>query len=93
MSSAIPGTGKIDAEELLQLLHSKDQVGAVTCQEGNVLSDSDLEKLLDRSDLTWGEQDNKKNKNKKDIVHELAGVFQVLDSDLGEGTGLNSVTE
>ena len=48
----------------------------------------DLEKLLDRSDLTWGEQDNKKNKIKKGVVHELAEVFQVLDSDLGKGTGL-----
>ena len=55
------------------------------------MSDSDLNKLLDRSDLTWGEKD--KNKKKKVAVKEVAGVFQVLDSDIGEGLGLNSVTE
>merc|ERR1712142_1131862 len=67
---------KIDPEELLELLHSKDHVGAVTCDEGQILSDSDIRQLLDRSDLAWGDHSKKVTAKK-----EVAGLFKVLEDD------------
>jgi len=82
---------KIDAAELLRLLNSKDHVGAVTCAEGNVLSDSDLEKLLDRSDLTWAKEIAKREKAAEKKVE---GVFQVLDEEFVEQNNMfNTVGE
>jgi len=86
---------KIDPEELLKLLHSKDHVGAVACSEGEVLSKDDLSKLLDRSDLTWSSQQDAKDvktktKPKKEI--KVEGVFEVLE-DVDDHGALDSVTE
>lgn len=85
---------KIDPEELLKLLHSKDHVGAVTCSDGEVLSKEDLAKLLDRSDLTWSGQQNVKDVNKKATVKKenIKGVFEVLE-DVNDHGALDSVTE
>ena len=44
-------------QELLKLLHSKDHAGTITCADGDVLSETDLNRLLDRSNLSWGPQE------------------------------------
>ena len=49
---SIPGI-----QELLKLLHSKDHAGTITCADGDVLSETDLNRLLDRSNLSWGPQE------------------------------------
>jgi len=81
---------KINPEELLELLHSQDHVGAVTCDEGQVLSDNDIKQLLDRSDMAWG--DNSKTK-KVTAKKEVAGLFKVLEDDGAKAGGLDSVVE
>jgi len=71
----------ISPTELLQLLDSRDHVGSVTAQADSetVFSEEQLQQLLDRSDLAWG--DNQVDV-KKDSVNAVKGVFQVLDKDL-----------
>ena len=43
-----------------------------------VFSDEQLEKLLDRSDITWGLVDEKKEV-KKESTTGVKGVFQVIE--------------
>merc|ERR1719318_2282235 len=74
----------ISPTELMDLLASKDYVGAVNAEDyqktGKVFTDSQLSKLLDRSDLTWAEGEEKPAVKVED---ELKGVFKVVDQ---EGT-------
>merc|ERR1711971_1447353 len=72
----------ITAHELLSLLDSKDYVGSVVAKEkynGKVFTDEQLEKLLDRSDLSWGLGDEKKESVK--CEKSVDGVFRVIDVD------------
>merc|ERR1719389_683662 len=53
----------ISAQELLTLLDSKDYIGSMVANDkynGQVFSEEQLSKLLDRSDITWGLEDAKK---------------------------------
>jgi len=83
---------RIDPEELLKLLHSKDHVGAVACSDGEVLSKEDLDKLLDRSDLSWSGQQDVKMKATVKKENKIKGVFEVLE-DVDDHGVLDSVTE
>merc|ERR1739838_874621 len=72
----------ITAHELLSLLDSKDYVGSVVAKEkynGKVFTDEQLDKLLDRSDLSWGLGDEKKEPVK--CEKSVDGVFRVIDVD------------
>ena len=72
----------ISAHELLSLLDSKDYVGSVVAKEkynGKVFTDEQLAKLLDRSDLSWGLGDEKKEPVK--CEKSVDGVFRVIDVD------------
>lgn len=79
--------------ELLALLDSKDHVGTVsadTMRTGKVFTDEQLSQLLDRSDLSWG--DNPFSKDKKPGLSKVEGVFTVIDQD-DKKTDLGSVKE
>lgn len=54
----------VSPEELLALLKSSDHQGIVQGKEGEVISDGDLQKLLDRSELVqmWQKQKQRKLK-------------------------------
>lgn len=67
---------RVDPQELLDLLNSKDYVGAVECEEGQVLSRGDLLKLLDRTDVTWAT--SQQAGAAPPPPQELPGVFKVL---------------
>jgi len=86
---------RVDAAELLRLLASKDHVGAITCEEGDVLSDGNLNKLLDRSDLTWARQKDGSSQEspapKPD--QEVTGIFRVLEEEDNADNGLQSIGE
>ncbi|XP_048238060.1 lymphocyte-specific helicase-like [Haliotis rufescens] len=80
----------ISAPELLELLRSRDHEAIVQGSEKNVISNKDLENLLDRSDLVrkfevmkGKSADQKKRKSKaKDPVME-SKTFKVLETDDG----------
>merc|ERR550534_1431077 len=79
--------------ELLGLLDSKDHVGVVSAEalaSGKVSTDEQMEQLLDRSDLAWG--DNPHNPANK-AVSKVEGVFTVIDQDLDKKGDLGSVKE
>ena len=79
--------------ELLGLLDSKDHVGVVSAEalaSGKVFTDEQMEQLLDRSDLAWG--DNPHNPANK-AVSKVEGVFTVIDQDLDKKGDLGSVKE
>merc|ERR1719186_1155345 len=87
----------ISAQELLSLLDSKDYCGAVSgeAKSGQVFTQDQLDKLLDRSDLAWGANPHnpvniEKEKNK--AVSGIKGVFQVIDQD-EKKTDLGSVKD
>ncbi|KAJ8418277.1 hypothetical protein AAFF_G00139860 [Aldrovandia affinis] len=61
----------MDLEDLMELLNSRDYEREVKGTKGKVISDRDLEVLLDRSDLL--DQAKRNRRQKKD------GVFQVLE--------------
>jgi len=67
--------------ELLRLLDSKDHVGSVFAdtRKGKVFTDEQLNQLLDRSDLSWGE--NPFAEGKKTALTKVEGVFTVIDQD------------
>ena len=44
-----------------------------------VFSDEQLEKLLDRSDITWGLVDKEEKEVKKESTTGVKGVFQVIE--------------
>ncbi|KAK7139836.1 hypothetical protein R3I94_012469 [Phoxinus phoxinus] len=62
----------MDVNELVELLKSRDYDGAVKGTKGKVISDKDLEILLDRSDLT--------NQAKKRLKQEKDRVFKVIET-------------
>ncbi|RXN24780.1 lymphocyte-specific helicase-like isoform X1 [Labeo rohita] len=62
----------VDVNELVELLKSRDYDGAVKGTKGKVISDKDLEILLDRSDLL--------NQAKKRVKREKDGVFKVIET-------------
>uniref|UniRef100_A0A671MSZ0 Proliferation-associated SNF2-like protein n=1 Tax=Sinocyclocheilus anshuiensis TaxID=1608454 RepID=A0A671MSZ0_9TELE len=62
----------VDVSELVELLKSRDYDGAVKGTKGKVISDKDLEILLDRSDLM--------NQARKRVKREKDGVFKVIET-------------
>ncbi|XP_046884857.1 lymphoid-specific helicase [Hypomesus transpacificus] len=62
----------IDVSELMELLKSRDYEKGVKSTMGKVISDKDLEFLLDRSDLM--------DKEKKSSKQEKVGVFRVIEA-------------
>ncbi|KAK3554199.1 hypothetical protein QTP70_020085 [Hemibagrus guttatus] len=62
----------VDMNELMDLLKSNDYERAVKSTKGKVISDKDLEILLDRSDLL--------DKAKKSVQQEKDGVFRVVET-------------
>ncbi|KAF5910260.1 lymphoid-specific helicase [Clarias magur] len=62
----------MDINELIDLLKSKDYERAVKSTKGKVISDKDLEILLDRSDMLGGA--------KKSVKQEKDGVFRVVEA-------------
>jgi len=73
--------------ELLTLLDSQDHVGSISAEaidSGNIFTDEQLDQLLDRSDLAWG--DNPHNPvNKAKALSKVEGVFTVIDQDDKKG--------
>ncbi|XP_028845247.1 lymphoid-specific helicase isoform X2 [Denticeps clupeoides] len=74
----------LDASELLELLKSRDYERAVKNTKGKVISDKDLEFLLDRSDL----MDKAKKKRRKQ-QQEKDGVFRVIETEQGSEISLS----
>ncbi|KAL6487251.1 hypothetical protein MHYP_G00038770 [Metynnis hypsauchen] len=64
----------VDVNELMDLLKSRDYERAVKSTKGKVISDKDLEVLLDRSDLL------DQAKTKKSVKKEKDGVFRVVET-------------
>ncbi|XP_071945189.1 lymphoid-specific helicase-like isoform X2 [Antedon mediterranea] len=64
----------MDPMELLKVLHSTDHSGIIKNCEEQVISDADLELLLDRSDLVGNNAGNKLKPVKENEV------FKVLES-------------
>uniref|UniRef100_A0A3B3SHY7 Helicase, lymphoid specific n=1 Tax=Paramormyrops kingsleyae TaxID=1676925 RepID=A0A3B3SHY7_9TELE len=62
----------LEMSELVELLKSRDYVREVKGTKGKVISDKDLELLLDRSDL-WSQAEKTKNQ-------ERDGVFRVIET-------------
>ncbi|XP_056292000.1 lymphoid-specific helicase isoform X2 [Pseudoliparis swirei] len=62
----------IDLDELMLLLKARGTEKEVTASRGKVISDKDLELLLDRSDLL--------DKAKENTKKEKVGVFRVIDA-------------
>lgn len=56
----------------MDLLKSRDPEKEVKASKGKLISDKDLEILLDRSDLL--------NKDKGSLKREKVGVFKVVDA-------------
>ncbi|XP_068582922.1 lymphoid-specific helicase [Cebidichthys violaceus] len=63
----------IDLDELMSLLKARGTEKEVKASSGKVISDMDLQLLLDRSDLL--------DKAKETVKNEKAGVFKVIDSE------------
>ncbi|XP_059179794.1 lymphoid-specific helicase isoform X2 [Centropristis striata] len=62
----------IDLDELMELLKARGTEKEVKASKGKVISDKDLDILLDRSDLL--------DKNKGSMKKEKAGVFRAIDA-------------
>ncbi|XP_072534072.1 lymphoid-specific helicase isoform X2 [Salminus brasiliensis] len=62
----------VDVNDLMDLLKSRDYDRAVKSTKGKVISDKDLEILLDRSDLL--------DRAKKSVKKEKDGVFRVVET-------------
>ncbi|XP_045926765.1 lymphoid-specific helicase [Micropterus dolomieu] len=62
----------IDLDELMELLKARGTEKEVKASRGKVISDKDLEVLLDRSDLL--------DKEKGNLKKEKVGVFRVIDA-------------
>ncbi|XP_063048212.1 lymphoid-specific helicase [Engraulis encrasicolus] len=70
-------TNLLDEAELMELLKSRDYARAVKGTNGKVISDKDLEFLLDRSDLLIDQAAKKKQSS---VKQEKDGVFRVVDT-------------
>ena len=85
----------ISPQELLSLLDSEDYVGAVSATdkyEGQVFSEEQLGKLLDRSDLAWTSQTLEQGQTAATVSTGIKGVFQVVEVDT-QKPNLGSVQE
>ncbi len=86
----------ISPQELLELLDSKDHAGVVDRKGSSVFTPSELDQLLDRSDLTWAkiaEKENSKNVQNKTRGRkrsstiptakkiQKAAIFKVIDAE------------
>lgn len=92
-SSIATSLKTLSPTELLNLLDSKDHVGVVSAEalaSGKVFTDEQMEQLLDRSDLAWGE--NPHNPANK-VVNKVEGIFTVIDQDMDKKGDLGSVKE
>ena len=92
-SSIATSLKTLSPTELLNLLDSKDHVGVVSAEQlasGKVFTDEQMEQLLDRSDLAWGE--NPHNPANK-AVNKVEGIFTVIDQDIDKKGDLGSVKE
>lgn len=72
----------IDLDELMDLLKARGTEKEVKASRGKVISDKDLEILLDRSDLL--------DKEKSSMKKEKVGVFRVIDAKESSEIMLNS---
>jgi len=79
----------ISPQELLQLLASKDHVGALECTEGQIFNEAQMSQLLDRSSMAWSDE----QKKEAGVVDGVKGVFQVIDEDTGDNPGMGSISE
>ncbi|TRY63163.1 hypothetical protein TCAL_10825 [Tigriopus californicus] len=88
----------ISPQELLELLQSEDHAGVIDREEGAILSQDELDLLLDRSDLTWKNFGERSKKVKRDQIKtgnsqvRSEGLFKVVDTE-GIPTGLSSIKE
>ena len=71
-------TEVIDAKELRELLASGDH-DSVVSSEGLVMSDGDLEALLDRSDLQFKASARKKGKQPSNQTNTQSEFFRVVE--------------
>lgn len=80
----------ISPQELLDLLNSKDHAGVFDRRDGeHVFSETEMEALLDRSDLVRNASEDKENKKKKSKkgkgqatkVKEEPSIFKVVDTE------------
>jgi ATP-dependent DNA helicase len=89
----------ISPQELLELLNSDDATGFVDRADesgATVLTDDQLELLLDRSDLTWKAQKKlvSNTKRKKLTATGSHCVFQIIeDEDAAQAGGLPSINK
>ena len=92
----------INPEELLELLNSDDATGIVDRADAReapgsgkgVLTNEELELLLDRSDLTWEAQKKQlaaKKRKKIDIKPKTGLCFTVIDDETEGHGGVASV--
>ncbi|XP_070570126.1 lymphocyte-specific helicase-like [Ptychodera flava] len=72
----------INPKELLELLQSEDHDGVLKSDSNHWISDEDLEKLLDRSDL-------RKEQNDRELEAESSSVFQVIKDDSGKSNDIS----
>ena len=66
-------------QDLLELLNSKDHAGVIDRKDEPVLTEKELDVLLDRSDLTWqkiGEDQNLKHDAKKKPAEDFGYLFK-----------------
>ncbi|XP_062376031.1 lymphoid-specific helicase [Sardina pilchardus] len=70
-----PTKNVVNESELMDLLKSRDYEKAVKSTKGKVISDKDLEFLLDRSDLLVPDQEKKQSRKQ-----EKDGVFRVVEA-------------
>merc|ERR1719322_42674 len=66
-------------QDLLELLNSKDHAGVIDRKDEPVLTEKELDVLLDRSDLTWqkiGEDQNLKYDAKKKQAEDFGYLFK-----------------
>ena len=66
-------------QDLLELLNSKDHAGVIDRKDEPVLTEKELDVLLDRSDLTWqkiGEDQSLKYDAKKKQAEDFGYLFK-----------------
>ncbi|CAH1773358.1 unnamed protein product [Owenia fusiformis] len=100
LQNFVPELDPLKPEELLETLRSADFESSFAGREGNVISNRDLERLLDRSDLweQWQEklkdklkpgektklQTKPKSRRSKSKHQDVEGVFKTIDTDMGQ---------
>ncbi len=86
----------ISPQELLELLNSEDATGIVDRADdgsaagsggGGLLTEDELDLLLDRSDLTWAAQKKEVAKKKRKKIEGSRLVFKVIDNEAEQSNG------